>query len=89
MYCQGGSEEQPRHRTCSALLGDALQSRVHWGPPPSEFTRQLDFTRTRERRDLETFRFKGSLGSILLEQLFKVVRTELMGLKRIDLSQLP
>lgn len=50
---------------------------------------QLDFTGTRERRDLETFRFKGSLGRILLEQLFKVVRTELMGLKGIDLSQLP
>jgi len=44
---------------------------------------------TGERRDLETFRFKGSLGRILLEQLFKVVRTELIGLKGIDLSQLP
>lgn len=89
MCCQGGSEEQPHHRICSALLGDALQSRVHWGTSPSEFTQQLDFTGTRERRDLETFRFKGSLGSILLEQLFKVVRAELMGLKRINLAQLP
>ena len=71
---------------CWGMLFKAVCTR---GPPPSEFTQQLDFTGTRERRDLETFRFKGSLGSILLEQLFKVVRAELMGLKRINLAQLP
>jgi hypothetical protein len=32
---------------------------------------QLDFTGTRERRDLETFRFKGSLGAFFWKSFSK------------------